>query len=421
MAARPLDVAPARSELKDPGLGRGWEASALMALTLLLLSFGLVTLYSASGFSAYRLGRPDYYFVMAQATGSAVGLVVMVLLARIPYRAWSWAAWPLLAGAILTLLVLVVPGTESIAPVRNGARRWLDFPALPSVQPSELAKLAIIVWTAMMAVKKQEHFRSLSRGLLPFMVVWGLVFLLIALQPDLSTAVLVVLLGVLTVFSAGARLSHFAFLGLMAAPILALLLQVGYRRARLAAYFEQLADPLASAEHAQGSAFQFYQAMVALGSGGVSGQGFGKGLQKFGFLPEPYNDFIFSMVGEEWGFLGVTALVLLFLAMTLVGYRVARRAPDLFGQLLALGCANFIALQAFLHIGVGVGLLPTTGLALPLFSFGRSNLLVTMAVLGILMSVARETDVDWQPGVRKAGRAPDLARMDRLAVGGGRA
>ena len=420
MARRPSDVAPARSELKDVGLGRGWEASVLMALTLTLLSFGLVTLYSASGFMAAERWGTDAHFVMRQAQVAAVGLVAMVIVARIPYRLWQWAAWPILGASILSLLVLILPWTEAIAPTLNGARRWI-FIGGRSLQPSEFAKLAIIAWTAMMAVKKRDQFRSLSKGLLPFMVIWGIVFLLIAVQPDLSTAVLVVMLGILTVFTAGARLSHFAFLGLLAAPVLWALLQVGYRQERISAFMVQLRDPLAAAETAQGASYQFYQAMVALGSGGLSGQGFGKGLQKFGFLPEPHNDFIFSMVGEEWGFLGVVALVGLFLALTLVGYRVARRAPDLFGQLLALGCANFLALQAFLHIGVGVGLIPTTGLALPLFSYGRTNLLVTLIIMGILMSVARETDADWEPGVRRAGQAPDLARMDRLAVGGGRA
>jgi cell division protein FtsW len=161
--------------------------------------------------------------------------------------------------------------------------------------------------------------------------------------------------------------------------------------------------------------------MVALGSGGLTGTGFGEGRQKFGFLPEPHNDFIFSMIGEEWGFAGVALVVLAYLFLVVVGYRVARRAPDAFGQLLALGCVNLVALQAFLHVGVGVGLLPTTGLALPLVSWGRSNLVVTLAVLGILMSVARETDVDWSPGVRRAGRSKDLARLDRAARGGSRA
>ena len=414
---RLLDVAPARSEFPDPGLGRGWEASALVGVTLLLLAFGLVTLYSASAFLAHQEGRPDYLFAIRQAQGAALGLVVMVALARLPYRIWEWAAWPLVALSRLSLLMLIVPGLDGRAVEVNGARRWLDLGI--RVQPSDFAKVAIIVWTAMMAVRKQGQFGRLSRGLLPFLLVWGALLIPVAVQPDLSTAFLMGLLGMLTVVAAGARLAHFAFLGLLMAPILWLQLQVGYRKDRLEDYLLQLGDPLAASP--EGGAYQAYQAMVALGSGGLTGTGFGQGRQKFGFLPEPHNDFIFSMIGEEWGFVGVALVVLAYLFVILVGYRVARRAPDLFGQLLALGCVNLVALQAFLHVGVGVGLLPTTGLALPLVSWGRSNLVVTLAVLGILMSVARETDVDWRPGVRKAGRSKDLARLDRRARGGSRA
>jgi cell division protein FtsW len=415
--ARPFDVAPARSELPDAGVGRGWEASALLLITLLLLAFGLVTLYSASAFLAHQEGRPDWLFAVRQAQGAAAGLVAMVLLARLPYRIWQWAAWPLVVVSLVSLLMLVVPGLDGRAVEVNGARRWLDVGI--RVQPSEFVKVAVIVWTAHMAVRKRDQFGRLSRGLLPFLLVWGALLLPVALQPDLSTAFLIGLLGMLTVFAAGARLGHFVFLGALLTPLLWLQLQVGYRRARLEDYLVQLGDPLAASP--DGVAYQSYQAMVALGSGGLTGTGFGQGRQKFGFLPEPHNDFIFSMIGEEWGFVGVALLVLTYLVLIVVGYRVVRRAPDLFGQLLALGCINLVALQALLHVGVGVGLLPTTGLALPLVSWGRSNLVVTLAVLGILMSVARETDVDWSPGVRKAGRSGDLARLDRAARGRARA
>ena len=413
---RPMDVAPASSRLPDPGLGRGWEASAIVAVTLLLLAFGLVTLYSASAFLAYQEGRPDYVFAIRQAQGAAVGLVVMVVLARLPYRVWQWTAWPLVALSVIALMMLVVPGLDSRAVEVNGARRWLDIGI--RVQPSEFAKVAIIAWTAMMAVRKREQFGRLSRGLLPFLLVWGALLIPVAIQPDLSTAFLMGLLGMLTVFAAGARLGHFAFLGLLMSPILWLQLQVGYRKTRLEDYFLQLRDPLAASS--EGAAYQSYQATVALGSGGLTGTGFGQGRQKFGFLPEPHNDFIFSMIGEEWGFVGVSLVVVAYLFLIVVGYRIARRAPDIFGQLLALGCVNLVALQAFLHVGVGVGLLPTTGLAMPLVSWGRSNLVVTLAVIGILVSVARETDVDWRPGVRKAGRSKDLARLDRRVRGGSR-
>lgn len=379
--APPVDVAPAGPvTYPDTGLGRGWEPTALLVSTLLLLSFGLVTLYSASGFLAQRQGLPDYYYVLRQATGAAAGLGVLLLCSRIPYRLWRFAAWPLLVGVWALLVLVVLPWSRGIAPEINGARRWIDLGV--TFQPSEVAKLAVVVWTAALAVKKREYFRSLSRGLLPFLLIWAALAIPVLLEPDFSTACLLVLLGGLVVFAAGGRIAHFLALGLAGVPIVGSQLDVGFRAQRMAAYLEPGADPT-------GAGFQVHQSLVALGSGGVAGMGFGEGKQKFGFLPEPHNDFIFSLIGEEWGLIGVAFVVILYVAVILVGFRIARRAPDLFGQLLAIGLTNLIAIQAVLHMGVGLGLIPPTGLALPLISYGRSNLLVTLLAVGILMSVGR--------------------------------
>ena len=354
----------------------------LATATLLLLCFGLVSLYSASSVMAQRESLPNYSYALRQAIGAVAGLVLLAVAAKIPYRFWQSAAWPLLIATWILLVVLILPGTETIAPRTNGARRWLNLGI--SFQPSDVAKLAIIVWTSMLAVKKQDQFQSLRRGLGPFLVVWAGVLLPIVLQPNLSTALLIGMLGALIVFAAGARIVHFAFLGLMASPVVAMQLLVGFRAERLKSFLNPLADP-------GGVGFQVRQSLIALGSGGVTGQGYGQGRQKFGFLPEAHNDFIFAMVGEEWGLLGVILLVSLYLCIILVGFRVARRAPDLFGQLLAIGLTSMVAMQAFLHMAVGLGILPATGLALPLVSWGRSNLLLTLLSLGILLSIARST------------------------------
>ena len=378
---RPVDVRPAGPiSFPDTGIGRGWEPALIMATTLLLLSFGLVTLYSASSFLAQSQGLPDYFYILRQAAGAAFGLVVMVACSRVPYAWWSALAWPLVLGTTALLLILILPGTTAIAPEINGARRWLRVGV--TVQPSELVKIAVIVWTAAMAVKKRDHFQSLSKGLLPFLFVWGAVCLLIALQPDLSTACLVAMVGSLIVFAAGGRTGHFAFLSLLLTPFLWSQLHVAFRAQRLMAFLDPSADP-------SGAGFQVRQSLIAIGSGGITGVGFGEGRQKFGFLPEVHNDFIFAMIGEEWGLAGVAFLVALYLGLILVGFRVASRAPDFFGQLLAIGVTNLVAVQAVLHMGVGLGLVPPTGLALPLVSYGRSNLVVTLAALGILISVAR--------------------------------
>jgi cell division protein FtsW len=281
---------------------------------------------------------------------------------------------------VLALILVVLPWTHAIAPEVNGARRWLNIGV--GVQPSEFAKLAVVVWTAALAVRKAPQFKSMSRGMLPFLVVWGVVLGLIVLQPDLSTAFLVGMLGALVVFCAGGRIAHFGFLALLALPVLRNQLAVGFRADRMAAFLDPVSDPT-------GAGFQVRQSLVALGSGGVYGVGIGEGRQKFGFLPEAHNDFIFAMIGEEWGLMGVLLLVACYGVVVLVGFRVAGRAPDLFGELLAVGLTSLIALQALLHMAVGLALLPATGLSLPLVSFGRSNLLVTCIALGMLMSVAR--------------------------------
>lgn len=406
MDRRPLDLVRKTAALPDLGMARGWEGPALFALTLLLLSFGLVTLYSASVFMAQQAGQPDHYYVLRQAMGAAVGLLALVGCARIPYRVWEAVAWPLIWVSIALLLIVILPFTTGIAPRISGARRWLDVGI--RFQPSDLAKVSIIVWTAMLAVRKRDDFRSLGRGLAPFLLIWGLVLVPVVLEPDLSTALLMAMVASLIVFAAGGRLAHFAFLGVLAFPALLAQLDGGFRLARIQAFLNPASD-------LEGAGYQLYQSLIAIGSGGLTGRGFGNGQQKYAFLPEPHNDFIFAMIGEEWGFVGLALIVALYMGFIVIGFRIARRAPDLFGQLLALGITNLIALHAVLHMAVGVGLLPTTGLALPLVSYGRTNLVITLASIGILLSVARETDRDWRPELEARRRRDDLTRSARPA------
>jgi cell division protein FtsW len=360
----------------------GWEAPTLLLTTVLLLSFGLVTLYSASAVRAQTEGLADYHFVVRQAAGGAVGLVLLAIVANVDYRWLRLLAWPLLFVTTALLALTVVPGTDAIAPVVNGARRWL-FVGGVGIQPSEFAKLALITWTAALAVKKQDRLHSLSRGLLPFLLVWGVVAGLIFLQPNFSAAALILLFAALVVFTAGARIGHFILLAFVALPLLWWNVDgVAYRMRRITTFLDPAHDPA-------GMSYQINQALIALGSGNVFGRGLGRSQQKFGFLPEPHNDFILAMIGEEWGLIGVLSIVLLFTVLLLVGYRIARNAPDLFGLLLAVGVTNLICLQAFLHIAVNMALIPTTGVTLPFISYGRSSLLVCMIGIGVLISIAR--------------------------------
>jgi cell division protein FtsW len=365
-------------------LGTGWEAPTLLLLTLIALSFGVVSVYSASAVKAQLGGLPHYHYLVRQAAGGAAGLVLLVVGASIDYRRYRLLAWPLIVATLVALAVLVLPGAEAIAPRLNGARRWLIIGPI-TLQPSEFAKFTLVAWTAAFAVRKQDQLHSLRRGLAPALAVWLAVVGLIVMEPSMSAALIVMMLAVLVIFAAGARLGHFIALGLLGLPVL--LTQIGkveYRLERLWTFFHRGGD-------LSNLGYQINQALIALGSGGLLGVGFGRGQQKFGFLPEPHNDFILAMVGEEWGFVGVTALVLLFLAFALIGYRIARQAPDLFGYLLAIGLTNLIALQALLHMAVNLALIPTTGVTLPFISYGRSSLLVCLFTVGVLINVARQS------------------------------
>ncbi|MGD8278627.1 MAG: FtsW/RodA/SpoVE family cell cycle protein, partial [Gemmatimonadota bacterium] len=246
-------------------------------------------------------------------------------------------------------------------------------------------KFTLIAWTAAFAVRKQEQLHSLRRGLAPALAVWLAVVGLIAMEPSMSAALIVLMLALLVIYAAGARIGHFVALGLLGLPLL--LTQIGkvqYQLERLWTFIHRTGD-------LSNLGYQIDQALIAFGSGGLLGRGFGHGQQKFGFLPEPHNDFILAMVGEEWGFVGVAVLVLLFLAIALIGYRIARQAPDLFGYLLAIGLTNLIALQALLHMAVNLALIPTTGVTLPFISYGRSSLLVCLFTVGVLINIARQS------------------------------
>lgn len=364
--------------------GSGWEAPALLGLTLCALAAGMASVHSASAIKAESENLPHYYYLLRQAMGATAGIALLLAMARMDYRRLRLMAWPLLFVTVAALLIIILPGTQAIAPVVNGARRWLSIGPVV-LQPSEFAKLTLIIWTAALAVKKQEKLGRLTRGLLPFLCIWLLVAGLIALEPSLSAALLTVLFAGLVVFAAGARIAHFVALGLVALPLLiSQITALAYRVDRWIAFRDRTLDQA-------GLSYQITQALTALGSGGLFGRGFGRGQQKFGFLPEPHNDFILAMIGEEWGFLGVAGIILLFGAMALIGYRIARQAPDLFGFLLAIGLTNLIALQAYLHVAVNLALIPTTGVTLPFISYGRSSLLVCLAAVGILINIARQT------------------------------
>ncbi|MGH7457883.1 MAG: FtsW/RodA/SpoVE family cell cycle protein [Longimicrobiaceae bacterium] len=358
-----------------------WEGGALVAGVALLSGFGLVALYSASAFLAHSDGLPGHYYALRQLLGMAAGTVLAFALSRVDYRRLRRLAWPLLALSVILLVVLVLPWTEQLAPRVNGARRWLHLGV--AFQPSEFAEWAALVWTAALTVKKRDRLHSLSKGLLPFLLVWGGLAGLIVLQPNLSSALLLLLLCATVLFAGGARVGHFIVLGMAAVPVIwGQIEAAAYRSQRIAAFLDPAADPV-------GSGYQIRQSLISVGSGGYFGVGFGESRQKFGFLPEPHNDFIFAMIAEEWGMAGSGLVLLLFGAIGWVGFRIAGRAPDLFGHLLAVGMTLLLVVPALLHVGVNLALLPATGVTLPFVSFGRSALLASFAAVGVLLSIHR--------------------------------
>ncbi len=377
--------APARSRSGESARQtlEGWEPGALILIVGLAFCFGLVELYSASALMAREEGQPPHFYALRQFIGLGPGLLIAAALSRINYLRLQSLAWPLLLLVLACLFVMILPGTETLAPRVNGARRWMNVGI--AFQPSELAKIALIIWTAALAVKKQDRLHSLRRGLLPFLVVWLAVAVPVLLQPNFSASVLLILLSALVLFAGGARIGHFILLGLVALPVAwSQVENADYRLRRIVAFLDPASDP-------DGISYQIHQSLIAVGSGGLTGVGFGDSRQKFGFLPEPHNDFLFAMIAEEWGFLGVLFTVTLFLAFAAVGYRIAKSAGDLFGYLLGIGMTNLIVVSAILHMGVALALLPTTGVTLPFMSYGRSGLLVSFAAVGVLLSIARSS------------------------------
>ena len=355
----------------------GQEAKYVIIISFALLTVGLAVLYSASAIVAVNEGRSDLYYLTRQLIGAAIGVIAFAIAAKLDAERWRDWAWPIMwCTLVALLLVLVMP--NSIAPRINGSKRFLFA---SSFQPSELGKFAVVIWTAMLVVKKGDQLRRFSRGLLPFLVVLLALAVLAAAEPDLSVAMLYTLLMAVVLFAGGVRVGHFVLLGALAIPwIWSEIERVQYALLRLTSFL----DPGSSTAAVS---YQLRQSLVAVGSGGWFGTGFGQGRQQYGFLPYPYSDFIGSNIGEEWGFLGLLVLTLMFGAYALLGFRIARSARSPFLQLVAVGLTFTTVLTAYIHIGVVVGLLPTTGLTLPFVSYGRSNLVLTMFLTGVLVNI----------------------------------
>ena len=351
---------------------------SLVIIMILLLSAGLLVLFSATYFSAAQQPLSE---VLRQLIGIALGTAACIVTSRIPYRFWRQSA-VVTAGLILSAILLILVIIPGIGVYVNGSRRWLNLGGM-SFQPSELAKFAIVLYMATVLSYAGPRIKRLWTGIVPVLIVPGITFLLILEQPNLSTAGSIMIVSLILIVMAGAKWRHTLLMicgGLTVGAYYAW--SEPYRRRRLLSF----RNPFAMM-HDEG--YQLSQSLIAFGSGGVFGMGLGQGRQKYAYLPYPESDFIFAIVGEDFGLLGCLVVIALFVALMIAGYRVAIACRDRFGALLAAGITSSITVQAFLNMGVVVGILPTTGLPLPFFSAGGTSVSITMAAMGILMNISR--------------------------------
>lgn len=351
----------------------------LFVVVLGLLAVGLVMVYSASSVFAYARLSDSAYFFKRQAMWAGLGLAAMLVARSVHYSRLRAMAGPMLLVGIALLVAVLFPGIGRVA---GGARRWVVAGPL-SFQPVEITRIALLIYVAHFATRRGAAVHDLRRGLVPPLVLTGICALLVLGQPDMGSAVMMVTVTTLTLFLAGARIAHLALVALAALPAAVLAVVVEpYRLQRIMAFLDPWSDP-------QGRGFHVIQSLLAFGSGGLGGVGLGASSQKFFYLPERHTDFIFAIMGEELGLVGTAGLLLLFGLFAYRGFRIAHAVPDRFGALLAAGITTNITGQALLNMGVATGILPVTGVPLPLVSFGGSSLIATMVMVGILFNISQ--------------------------------
>lgn len=367
----------------------------VLAVTVVLALIGLVMVFSASAVVAGNRFQDSIYFLKRHLAWLAFGFLLLQLASRMDYMVWRRLALPALGLTAVLLVLVLVP---SIGAMAKGARRWIRMGPI-SVQPAEMVKLAVVLYLALYLTKREGRLTDFVSGFLPPLVVVGLLAVLVLLEPDLGTVVVVGLVTYALLFMGGARLSHlFSVVPVALAGVALLVWRSPYRLQRLVTFFDPGKDPT-------GAGFQVNQSFLAFGSGGAFGVGLGEGQQKLFFLPEAHTDFVLALVGEELGLAGTTAIMALFGLLVLKGFQIAGRAREPFGRHLALGITLLIGFQALINAGVVTGLLPTKGLTLPLVSYGGSSLLVSLLAIGILLNISRDRQGGRQAGVYGHGRS----------------
>jgi cell division protein FtsW len=378
----------------------------LMIPALILVVFGIVMVYSSSNLIAIRRYGASFYFLKNQIIWAVTGITGMLVAMNFDYKRLRRLSLPMIIISVLLLIAVLIPhiGTEV-----NGAKRWVRFIGL-SFQPSELAKLTMIITISAYIAKRANRMEDFVYGFFPPVVLLGLFQMLIMLQPDMGTAIAMGVMVLTLLFIGGVRIPHILSLTIPLIPfIVKILFNAGYRKKRLIAFIDPWSDPT-------GAGFQVIQSLLALGSGGLFGLGLGEGKQKLFFLPEPHTDFIYSLIGEELGFVGASLVIFLYLLILWRGVRIAIRIDDPFGRSLATGLTFMIGIQALINLGVVTGLLPPKGLPLPFVSFGGTALLMNMVGLGILLNISRNINKVSLPKSSTRGWAKPEFRGERGPV-----
>lgn len=351
-----------------------------LLITIILIAFGMVMLYSASSSSAYAAKQGDsLFYVRNQLKGLGVGIVAMILFMTVDYHVIAKLSPILYVVGIIMLILVLIPGVGTTS---NGATRWLF-----GFQPSEIVKLATVLVVALYLERYRDNLPSFFKGFVPCLLILGAVGCLLMMEPHFSATILIALTTLLMMFAAGAKIKHFMILGVPAILGGAVLIFTSeYRMQRVLSFGNPFADK-------QGSGWQIVQSLYAIGSGGIFGVGFGQSRQKYLSLPEPHNDFIFSVLAEELGWIGVIVVIVLFICLIVRGIKIAQKAPDVLGMLIVVGCIGLIGFQALINIGVVSASLPVTGMPLPFFSYGGTALAITMAEIGLVLNVSRQERV----------------------------
>ena len=358
---------------------RGMIDMPFLVLTILLVGIGVIMMFSASYASAYATQNSSTFYFARQGGFAVVGIGLMLFVSRLNYQMWRSLSFPILLGTVLVMLLVPLIGTEE-----GGAKRWINLFGI-SFQPSEVAKLAVIMSYSVMISAAKDKMKTF-RGLIPFVIILGTMVLLLVLQKHLSAIVIITAVAAAMLFMGGAQLRWFG-LGLLAVALFAFVYLnfMSYASDRVTAWRNPWSVP-------QTSGFQIIQSLYAIGSGGLMGQGLGRSRQKYLYLPEEHNDYIFPVVCEELGFVGALLIIILFMMLILRGYWIAIHARDRFGALMAAGITTLLALQVFLNIGVVTNFLPATGISLPFFSYGGTALLLQLFEMGLVLSVSRQSD-----------------------------